>query len=941
MNSFKLIFLAFVCALATRAQQTAISGVVTDPSGDGIAAVKVRASAANGGSAYSTLTNSTGLYRLPSLIAAEYVVRVDAPGFAPAERTVTVGLGVSLELNIELHLAKVTSTVEVSTSVDSLAITSSQVASNIDPRQMENIPLNGRNWMELSLLVPGITRNALNPTPVNGGDGGKFQLNVDGQQVTQNTAGSSFGQPGYSRDGVAEFQVVTNRFDATLGRSSRLQINAQTKSGTNQLHGTAYGYFRNDAFNAADPIAQRVLPYSDQQFGGTFGGPLIKDKLWFFGAYERERQPGTIFTKPTGFGGLSFTFPTKQTTFTYLGRLDYQKSDTDRFSLRFSGHGFDNPFTNVGGADHPSRATKSNTGSFNALITWTKVYSAALVNEFKVGFSYFTWGNVAIVPSQEYRLGVTTVGGPYNYPGTQYQDGLQFRDDLFWLKGAHSFKMGAEIIDEVHTGFFQQNVRGVVTSFSSPPSNLAAVFPTWNDPSTWNLAVLGQTAASFVQGFGNFDLDITRKTLGFWFQDDWKVSRRLTLNLGLRYDNDLDMLGSAPKLKSGLAVPTHGDNFNVAPRVGFVCDLFGGRKTLIRGGAGLYYADIQANQFYDQQLFNGQTTIQAAVQAKPGQLIDLTRPFGSATGADFVNGTIVPPSQAIQLVSPSAQTPYSLQVSIGAEHEIASNWTVAADYVHWRVYHEWMRMDQNFFYNPATGFNMNPATAGRPDPRFTSILRFLTPNAGGSLFDDFQMEVRRRFARGLMVAGSYTLSRLKDSTTGAFSVPNNPFNLAGEWSNGSEDQQHTLSVNGAYQLKWGFQLSGLYRFGSGSAFASTAAGDPFGAAGSNRTFLASVKTYNNPADNTTAPYAPGYLITKRNQLYGQPISRFDARLSKSFIVKERFRLIALAEAFNLLNRANFGAYGTVITSPNFGVQAQNLNLPYGPRMLQFAGRFEF
>jgi hypothetical protein len=238
--------------------------------------------------------------------------------------------------------------------------------------------------------------------------------------------------------------------------------------------------------------------------------------------------------------------------------------------------------------------------------------------------------------------------------------------------------------------------------------------------------------------------------------------------------------------------------------VGFVYDLFGGRKTLIRGGAGLYYADIQANQFYDQQLFNGQTTIQAAVQAKPGQLIDLTRPFSSATGADFVNGTIAPPSQAIQLVSPSAQTPYSLQVSIGAEHEIATNWTVAADYVHWRVYHEWMRVDQNFFYNPATGFNMNPATAGRSDPRFTSILRFLTPNAGGSLFDDFQMEVRRRFARGLMLAGSYILSRLKDSTTGAFSVPNNPFNLAGEWSNGSEDQQHTLSVNGAYQLKWDF-----------------------------------------------------------------------------------------------------------------------------------------
>ena len=137
--------------------------------------------------------------------------------------------------------------------------------------------------------------------PIGGVDGGKFQINVDGQQVTQNNSGSSNGQPRYSQDAIAEFQIITNRFDATQGRSLRAQINAETKSNSNQLHGTLFGYFRDNELNAADPVAHKVLAYSDQQFGGTVGGHIIKDKLWFFGSFEGERNPATIYATPTGF----------------------------------------------------------------------------------------------------------------------------------------------------------------------------------------------------------------------------------------------------------------------------------------------------------------------------------------------------------------------------------------------------------------------------------------------------------------------------------------------------------------------------------------------------------------------------------------------------------------------------------------------------------------
>ena len=209
-----------------------------------------------------------------------------------------------------MHSASTSSTVDVLADAAVIDTSSSIVGGNIDAKQMKDVPLNGRNWMELALLVPGITKNAVGFTPLGTTDSGKFQINVDGQQVTQNTAGSGFGQPQYSRDALDQYQIITNRFDATMGRSSGIQINAQTKSGTNQFHGSLYGYFRNDAFNAADPIAQRVLPFTDQQFGGTVGGPILYDKLWFFFGYEGEKQPGTLFLTPTGFAGQHFTLGT-------------------------------------------------------------------------------------------------------------------------------------------------------------------------------------------------------------------------------------------------------------------------------------------------------------------------------------------------------------------------------------------------------------------------------------------------------------------------------------------------------------------------------------------------------------------------------------------------------------------------------------------------------
>jgi hypothetical protein len=914
---------------------------VTDQSGSVVPDARVQVTPSGGGAHATTLTNQQGLYLVPALNAADYVVRVDAAGFSPAEKSVTLLVGQVLALDIQIHPATVSSTVNVTEEVVAVSTATSTVGGNIDPSQMKDVPLNGRNWMTLALMVPGITTNDVDSNnPIGGVDGGKFQINVDGQQVTQNNSGSGNGQPRYSEDAIAEFQIITNRFDATQGRSLRAQINAETKTGTNHFHGTLFGYFRDNVFNASDPVAHAVLPYSDQQYGGTFGGAIIKDKLWFFGSFEGERNPATIYATPTGFN-QTFTLPSENKDLEYLVRFDYQRSESSRFSVRLNAYTYSNPFTGVGGTSHPSTATNSNNYATSALLTWSKVFSPQFVNEVKLGFNYFMYKNGAIVPSQGYDLPTVTVGGPYNYPKEIAMEVLSGRDDMFWNKGKHSIKAGGEYLAEFHHGYFPQYVRGVVTSFSGAPSNLASIFPVWNDPSTWNIAALAPYANTFIQGFGSFNYDLQRNTIGFWIQDDWKILPKLTLNLGLRYDNDIGMLSSSLTLPSGLLTPHHGDNTNFGPRLGFAWDVMGDHKTVVRGGAGLYYGDIEANQYYDQALFNGVTTLQASVAAKPGVPLNLNQPFGSITGADFLNGTAPTPLQALQLVDPSIQTPYTFQSSGGFERQLSTNWTVSADFVFWRIYHEWERVDQNLSYDPTTGFNLNPNTVGRPNPNFTSIDRFVTPAAAGAIYQGLQTSVKRRFSKGLTLSAAYTLAKTKDSSGGAFYLPNNQFNLDDEWGNGTNDQRHTLNLNGSYRLKYGFQLSGAYHFGSGDDYGITSGSSPFANGGTNRTFLATAKVYDNPAWNYTAALDPKYDLVKRNAAYGQPIHRVDVRLTKTFTVKEHVRFIGMYEVFNLFNHANFGTYNASITTASFGNPAQNTNLEYEPRMMQLAGRFEF
>jgi hypothetical protein len=941
--SLRLLLTATLVCFQLLAQQTGISGRVTDPSGATIANTKVIASGEDG-SSFDTTTNSQGLFQFPAVRATKYVVRFEAPGFAPAERTVTLLVGQTPSIEVALQLASVGTTVAVQTEIADVETSSSTVAGNVSPTEVSKLPLNGRNYLQLATLVPGITSNDVTNSPLGATDSGKLQINIDGQQVTQNSAGDTFGEPQYSQDAIDQFQIITNRFDATLGRSARIQVNAQTKSGSNNFHGTLYGYFRNDAFNASDSVAHRVLPFSDQQFGGTVGGPILKNKLFFFFAYEGERQPNTIFATPTGFGGLTYTFANQLRTNTYLLHTDWQLNTANRISVRATGYTWAVPFNNVTGSSSPTRATNSTRTAYAALATWTWTVSPSVVNEVKGGFQHFGWSNDPLILSQEYRLPTITVGAPYNYPQTLGQNTQQYRDDLFWLKGGHSVKAGVEYMHNTYGGYFGQNVRGTVLSFSSGVSslNLAQVFPNYSDPSTWNLAALSQYATSFTQGFGNWSYSIPTNGIGVWMQDDWKINPRLTLNLGLRYDNDLGIFNPDLVLKSGIQTPHYNQNLLFQPRVGFAWDVTGARKTVIRGGAGMFYADIQANQTIDDSIFNGQTTLSPSVTGTASNPVNLSNPFNGVTGAQFLSGAVPVTAQTIQPLGPHVLTPYSLQMSIGVEQQLTRTWTLTADYVHWRVYHDWIRTDANVFFNPATGYLANPSL-GRPNPNFAGILNFTTPDAAGSLNDGLQVGITHRLSQNLSAQIAYTYARLKDSTTGPFYYPNNQMDLASEWANSPDNQTHTLTIGASYLWKWGLSLSGGYHYGSGQNFQVTANQNPFNATGvADRIFTATSAYYTSPSNVTPVTIgSTNYLLLKRDSLVGNSISRVDLRLSKTFTLKDRIRFIPMVEAFNLFNHSNFGSYQTSVNVASYGSPVQNSDLAFAARMLQFAGRIEF
>src|SRR5262245_7492791 len=607
------------------AQEATLSGTVTDSTGGVLPGVTITATHTATGNTFVAVTDERGGYRIP-LRVGMFKVDAELPGFGTVSRQLELLVGQIAVLNLQMGPSTVQESVTVTGEAPLVDTQTSTLGTNVDPRQMQELPVNGRNWMDLTLLAPGSRANAVAETPINSTSSNiPFQLNLDGQQVTNQVA-LSFGQPRFSRDAIGEFEFISNRFDASQGRSSGIQVNAITKSGTNTMGGTFSGYFRDSKFNAKDPVAGVVLPYQNQQLSTTFGGPIVRDRIHYFLNYEFEREPQSyVYNNPT-YPKFNTTLSGARRQDTEMGRFDFQFNPQTRLTVR--GNRYDNriPYDSryTGGSNRtPASAIGTNRRSEQEFATFTQVLGQSMVNEIKGGHSLFHWNQFAHVKNSNslpgmtegfgapvillrgYTLGQTHAITPQNIREEDYDIQDAFTAS-FNAKGRHDVKVGGEYMHDFTWETTCQTCMGQYTANGSvlPADVIQNMIGDVMDVSTWNLAPLSpptvttqyirnvaMTASPYSRPAGNngFTEYAPRHVVAWWAQDDWKATRKLTLNLGVRYDANIGEFVNWVEFKPFLEANRPNDLNNIAPRLGF--NYAWNDKTVIRGGYGIYFGE--------------------------------------------------------------------------------------------------------------------------------------------------------------------------------------------------------------------------------------------------------------------------------------------------------------------------------------------------------------
>jgi hypothetical protein len=936
------LWLSLAAAMPAFAQEASVSGTVVDGSKAVVPGVTITATNIDTGVPTVAVSDEAGRYRLQNLGPGTYKVQAELTGFSTVViPTIELRVGQNATLPFELKLADLNETITVTGEAPFVDVSSSQVSGNVNPRQMEALPLQGRNWMELSKMVKGMTANEVSINP--GVSDDMFQLNLDGQQVTQKISGG-FGQPRFSREAIAEFQIITNMFDITQGRSAGLQVQAVSRSGTNNLSGSLYGFFRDDRINAKDPITNTVLPYESQQVGGSLGGPIIQNRLHYFASYEYEREPGTRFAAPTALPGQTFTIPFKNSQWSFLGRADYQLTNNDRLSVRGSYWDWSNPFV-LATTGHPSNASVQTKQATNVLGTWSRVLRSNLIQEVKVGYNNFQWANEGLPQvgnTYEYRFPGLTVGKPYNYPQWLYQHYTDGRYDLTWNKGTHDVKFGAEFIYARVNALWYLQREGIMT-FTSVPADINSRIPfdAPFDVSRWNLTGLEGIAQRFERNYnrGDWTLEVPGPTWAIWLGDTWRVGSRLTVNFGVRWDVAWNAAATPDTVENtipidngsaaaGTDLPGIGagdfgyrndirDLGNIAPRAGFTWNVGGTNDFVVRGGTGLYWALPQTQYTYSPQLFSRMVTASFNNDGLPGFLTDPTR--GIET---FEQATAKAPPQAARIFSPDFTNAYTWQSSLGFQKQLGALTGFELDLVHYQMYNDLRTVDPNLVYDAATGYN-RPA-AVRPNPQWGQIVYFLS--TGRQNYTAVAAGLNRRLQKGMQGGLTYTwMAQMHDDGTASLTNPaaNNQFDyLDGEYATSTMFQRHTLRFWGLFELPWGFSTSATYAYGSGNRFNATIPTAPYGKPGQNRLNLTAA---GGPAGAITVPaemedrwdgpmtVASGAVIP-RNALSGTAYHRLDLRLSKDIPLPGRAKIQLIGEVFNVFNHGNYTAFFTQLSA---------------------------
>ena len=945
-----------------------LNGTVTDQSGAAVPNAKVSVSSPATGLSRATQTTEVGLYSFPRLPVGSYDLTVDAQGFKTTRRTaIHLQVGAVATIDVRLEVGNAQETVSVTAEAPVVETTRSSSGTNVTDLAVANLPVNGRNFIDFTLLAPGVVRD------VRGGDlsfagqrGPSNTLLVDGADSNNLFYGQAVGRTGFrpytfSEDAVQEFQVNTSGYMAEIGRAGGGAVNVITKSGSNQFHGSAFEFYRDKGLNANTFVNNRSgtpkLPYHYNQFGGTLGGPVVKDKLFFFFSYDGQRNTSNQIVVPNIYPtGAALTALQKYLTpyklglnnNVYLGKGDWNISANDRLSVRYNV----SRYTGINQESFGSNVAEEHSGNNqvntdNLTGAYTKVLGAKAVWDVRFNYVADKEPGLANTNGPEVSIINGILFGKNNF-SPRYTNGYTYQPitTLSYLVGRHSLKFGTDLNFERIENYFPGFFAGGYT------------FPSYD-------AFLAGQPSGYQQGFSGTSTTApishpNSNEYAFFAQDSWRVSDRLTLNLGLRYDYfsfaqpttfNKDPGLAAAGLRTDL-IPT--DKRNVAPRVGFAFKPFRGDRTVVRGGYGLFYGRTPAILLSTAILQNG-------IDVLTYQLTSGFPTYPNILTAPPAGG-LAPPS--IYVTDPHFKSPATNQWNVQVEQAVGGSYSITAGYLGVHGYHLARSRDINLYPSVltpgtlSTGGTINywrhpGATApARPNPAFGRITLF--ESGGDSIYHGGFVQLTKRFSRNFQLLASYTLSKVIDSAPDATSVvPGNSGDDAKvaqdtllpnlDRGPGQNDIRHRFNFSAVWDLNYarsmsnaagrallsGWSLSTIATVQSGRHLAIGTSGDP-----------------NNDGNN----YNDRAPLVGRNTLEGPGLATWDLRLTCDIFIVERARLRLIFEAFNLTNRSNFSALqlnqyafraGVFTPTTNFLFPQTNEVPGVGSRVLQLAAKFTF
>jgi hypothetical protein len=1053
-SKFSTLFLIVLSVLvpATIAAQThraSLRGTVYDPNKAAVTGATVTITSTATGDVRTTTSDSKGQFAISSLPAGEYEVRVEASAFRAHTEKIELFVNQEQRLDVDLLVGSTAYIVETPYT-PLLKKDSASLGNVIENRQITGLPLDGRNFYELSLLVPG----AVPPAPGSAGSvRGDFAFSVNGAREDANNflldgvynvdpKLNTFGvRP--SVDAIREFEMLTSTYDASFGRNPGAQVNVILNSGTNDFHGSVFEFHRNAALDARNffaPASEPKPKYIRNQFGGAFGGPIKRDRTFFFADYEgtRSREGTTRITNvPTAleragnfsqslfgppaspFPGLPFTngiipdflinpvgraianlypLPNRNVPFQNFVSSPILRDDNDSFDARVDHHlnsraelafrysfgerDLFEPFTGPSFSLVPGFGDSVKRRSQNAMGALTLVLTPNLINESRVAFSRVAASvtqeasvlnsevGLPTISPRERDLGLSLItvtgfsplGDEGNNPQNSVTNVYQFLNNSSYVRGNHVFKFGADL------RFSQQN------AFRDVESRGRLQFSPFGQITFNALAdlLLGFPFLTSVARVDN-PQQIRTESYNFFINDSYRVTPRLTLNGGLRYEYNSPPVDADDRAniydvatKNLVAVGTNGvprsgfdaDKNNFAPRVGFAWTVGEDEKTVLRGGYGVYYdqsplAPAEAlyfnSPFFDNNIFF----------SLPGLPLTLNDPFPS-----FFPFPLPDSALAIQR---DLRTGYMQHWNFNVERQLWRASVLEVAYVGSKgtklLTARDINQPQPSVLPPGLPF------VPRPDPRFDDI--DLLESRANSSYNAMQVRFQQRLTRGFSALASYTWSKSIDDASNFFSsagdpnFPQNSFNVAAERGRSNFDVAHRLNVSYSYAFPFrkydgvaGTLLNGWETYG----IVTLQTGRPFTVAllseidnsGTGRSILGfgandRPNLVGNPelSDPTTlqwfntAAFAfppPGtFGNAGRNILDGPGFQNVNASLLKNTRITERVNLQFRAEAFNLFNHPNFNLPDNFLGSPTFG----RITSARDPRHIQFGLKLLF